>query len=235
MKLGEIVARIADMMARDDLAPQIRAEVLLALKRYERELWYFNETRGAAVELEAGRGWYDNAKVFSVGSGWDLGRWDITAWDSVAPTLIAVPLTSLLNVDYARLIPHAGGFDDAMRQIDYRTFERWQEGSPSAGQPQAFARYGGKIGIWPTPVGADVLYLSGAFKPLMPVADNDGSVFFREAQELIESCACANVYEKFLRDYDAAAAHRGREAIAIASLRAEAVHKKATGRLRVNC
>lgn len=213
MNLGQIVARCADMMARTDLGTQIREEVTLAVKRYERELWFFSETRGATITCVASQTWYDSASVPGVG---------------------AVALSRLLSIDYMRITSHLGGLDDEMRETPYALFEAWQEGSPSAGQPTNFTRYNAQIGVWPTPTGADVLYFSGKFKPVVPVNDADTSVFFTEAQELIESCAVANVYEKFLRDLEAAAPHRQREAIQIAALRGEGVNKMGTGRLRAN-
>lgn len=219
MTLAEIVARIADMLARTDLGTQIRQEVGLACQRYERELWYINEVRGAELQCAPGQVWYSTVNLTNA-----------NGYTSAA----SVSAQRILTIDYMRRVQSPSGLDEDMRPIDYATFERLQEGSNTEGQPTYYTRYAGQIGIWPTPGAADVMYFSGKFKPTVPSADSDTSAWFTEAQELIEASAAANVAGAFLRDFELEARFRQREALQIAALRSEGVRKGTTGRLRAH-
>lgn len=219
MTLGEIAARIENMIARPDLGTEIRQEIRLACKRYERELWYLNEVRGAVLQCAPSVVWYDVVDLTSANG--------YTAATNVSTQRI-------LTIDYMRRIQTVTGLDEPMTEIEYSRFERLQEGSNTDGAPTYFTRYAGQLGIWPAPPSAEQMYFSGKFKPTVPSADIEASVWFAEAQELIEAAATAAVHGNFTKDFEEEARCRQREIVQIAALRGEGARKGATGRLRAH-
>lgn len=203
-----------------DLETQIKAEIGEAIRHYNRKPWNFTELRGAELTTVASQKWYSTVDLANAGG------------DQSVAGRTSVDVNQLLSVDYMR--EDASGLTDKMRAISYEHFERLQEGSSPGGFPEAYALYGGQIGIYPTPGGAYSIYISGHFKPVVPTADGDGSVWFDDAAELIKAAACKRVALKYLRDPERAAEYAAIEQEAERQAHSEHIRKTSTRRIKVH-
>ena len=121
---------------------------------------------------------------------------------------------------------------DDLKQVHYSDFERFFDTTGSAGRTAYFTLYAGQIGIWPVPAGVETFTLSVVCKPVVPSSATDTSVWFDQAQELIENAAASAICRKFLSDGERAQAFKVFEDAAWDELLAESNKKAATGRIR---
>jgi hypothetical protein len=213
--LLDVRNRIADQLSRSDLSTQIDREIQLAIVRYNRRVSWLHEVRGATLTTVAGQRFY-TAVDLSAGAG----------VQSVA-TRTSVSVQDIQKIEYMRQPD-----DEPLYQIRYSEFEERYDVTGSSGDPEYFALYAGQIGLWPTPSGVDTLTLSVVVKPIVPSAATDESVWFDQAQELIENAAASAICRKFLQDGERAQAFQVYETAAWEELVREGNQKMATGRLR---
>lgn len=215
--LASVALTVAKMVGRADatgatildLEDEIKDEIINAIKFYNRKPLHLLETRAGTLTTVAAQTWYTEVD-----------------------TTTTISVNSILDIHYMRENPGASGLNEPMREIAYNRFEQLQEGSTSSGQPEYFTRYAGSIGIWPTPGAVHTLYWSGLVKPIVPSADSDESVWFDEANELIECAAARRVCSKWLRDPERAAIYTAEEQNIYRQLRGEYVSKSTTGRIK---
>lgn len=207
--------RIEDQLSRSDLSTQIDREIQLAITRYNRRVSWLTEVRGATLTTVIGQRFYGTLDL-SAGAG----PQDVTG-------RTAVSVQDVQKVEYMR-----DADDDPIEQIDYREFERRFDVSGTTGGAEYFTLYAGQIGLWPTPDAVETLTLSVVVKPQIPTLSTDKSVWFDQAQELIENAAAAAICRKFLQDGDRAQAFQVYETAAWEELVREGNQKMATGRLR---
>lgn len=207
--------RIADQLSRSDLSSQIDREIQLAIARYNRRVSWLHEVRGATLTTVAGQRFYTAI--------------DLTAGAGVQDVAgrSAVSVQDVQKIEYMR-----ASDDEPLCQIGYREFEERYDVTGSVGGPEYFALYAGQIGLWPAPDAVEVLTLSVVVKPVIPTAATDESVWFDQAQELIENAAASAICRKFLSDGERAQAFQVYEAAAWDELVREGNQKMATGRLR---
>ena len=207
--------RVADQLARSDLSAQIDREIQLAIARYNRRVTWLHEVRAVTLTSVAAQAWYSSVNV-STGAGPQavVGR-------------TAVDVSDIQSVRYMR----TADYDD-LKQVHYSDFERFFDTTGSAGRTSYFTLYAGQIGIWPVPSGAEVFTLSVVCKPVIPASATDTSVWFDQAQELIENAAASAICRKFLSDGERAQAFKVFEDAAWDELLAESNKKAATGRIR---
>mgnify|MGYP006935322130 CR=1 FL=1 len=205
-----------------DLEAEIKEEIAEAIKFYNRRPNHLTEFRGFEVTTASSTTWYSTI---------DLTNGDGDQ-DSTGRT--AVNANTILTIDYARENPGGSGNNEPLSKVSYQSFEGFFEGATSSGSPTYFTYYAGQIGVWPTPDGAYTLYFSGDVKPVVPTADSDTSVWFDEAEELIEAAACKRVCLKYLRDSERAMTFVAAEKDAEASFHSEYVRKSTSGKVRVH-
>lgn len=213
--LLDVRDRIADQLSRSDLSTQIDREIQLAITRYNRRVSWLHEVRGATLVTVAGQRFYTSVDL-SAGAG---------VQDVAGRT--AVSVQDIQKIEYMR-----ASDDDPLYQVAYSDFEERFDVTGSSGEPEYFALYAGQIGLWPTPSGVDTLTLSVVVKPVVPTDAADTSVWFDQAQELIENAAASAICRKFLQDGERAQAFQVYEAAAWEELVREGNQKMATGRLR---
>lgn len=207
--------RVADQLARSDLSAQIDREIQLAITRYNRRVTWLHEVRAVTLTSVAAQAWYSTVDV-STGAG---------PQDVAGRT--AVDVSDIQSVRYMR----TADYDD-LKQVRYSYFERFFDTTGSAGRTAYFTLYAGQIGIWPVPAGVETFTMSVVCKPVVPSSAADTSVWFDQAQELIENAAASAICRKFLSDGERAQAFKVFEDAAWDELLAESNKKAATGRIR---
>lgn len=207
--------RVADQLARSDLSAQIDREIQLAIARYNRRVTWLHEVRAVTLTSVAAQAWYSTVNV-STGAG---------PQDVAGRT--AVPVSDIQAVRYMR----TADYDD-LKQVRYSDFERFFDTTGSAGRTSYFTLYAGQIGLWPVPAGVETFTMSVVCKPVVPSSAADTSVWFNQAQELIENAAASAICRKFLSDGERAQAFKVFEDAAWDELLAESNKKAATGRIR---
>ena len=207
--------RVADQLSRSDLSAQIDREIQLAIIRYNRRVSWLHEVRAVTLTSVAAQAWYSSVDL-STGAG---------PQDVAGRT--AVDVSDIQAVRYMR----TADFDD-LKQVHYSDFERFFDTTGSAGRSTYFTLYAGQIGLWPVPAGVETFTLSVVCKPVVPSSATDESVWFDQAQELIENAAASAICRKFLSDGERAQAFKVFEDAAWDELLAESNKKAATGRIR---
>ena len=211
----DVRTRVADQLARSDLNTQIDREIQLAMARYNRRVSWLHEVREVSLTSVAAQAWYSSVDV-STGTG---------PQDTTGRT--AVDVTDIQKIDYMR----DPNYDD-LRQVHYSDFEGFFDTTGAAGRPTYFTLYAGQIGIWPVPDGVTIYTLSAVVKPVIPSLATDESIWFDQAQELIENAAAAAICRKFIQDGERAQAFQVYETEAWNDLVREGNQKMATGKLR---
>ena len=209
--------RVADQLARSDLSAQIDREIQLAIARYNRRVTWLHEVRAVTLTSVAAQAWYSSVDV-STGAGPQavVGR-------------TAVDVSDIQSVRYMR----TADYDD-LKQVHYSDFERFFDTTGSGGRTAYFTLYAGQIGLWPVPAGGGTFTLSVVCKPVVPSSATDTSVWFDQAQELIENAAAAAICRKFIQDGERAQAFQVYETAAWEDLVREGNQKMATGRLKAH-
>ena len=211
----DVRTRVADQLARSDLNTQIDREIQLAMARYNRRVSWLHEVREVSLTSVAAQAWYSSVDV-STGTG---------PQDTTGRT--AVDVTDIQKISYMR----DPDYDD-LRQVHYSDFEGFFDTTGAAGRPTYFTLYAGQIGIWPVPDGVTIYTLSAVVKPVIPSLAADESIWFDQAQELIENAAAAAICRKFIQDGERAQAFQVYETEAWNDLVREGNQKMATGKLR---
>lgn len=220
--LSSCATNVTNMIRRSDLVAEAKTEIGNAIRHYSRRATWVNERRGGTITTVASQTWYttiDNtagAGIESSPSGTTP-----TATDS---------LTDLIRITYAKL--EQGTVDWPLDVVDYRYFETLTEGSSTESTPRFITHYVGQIGLWPTPGAAYTVYLSGFYKPTVPSADSNESVWLTQYQELIESSAARRLAMKWLQDAEMAQMHSMVEQEQERLLIAEGAARRTTGTLR---
>ena len=215
VNLGDVKFWVEDQIAREDLATQVKQEIGLAVRRYSRKLTYLTEVRAGALDTVASTTWYSTVDL-SAGASYS----DLTSRTSVS-------VKDIVKIEYMRR-PNG----DRMVPVSMADFERYSEGTPTTGTPWAYVISAGQIGIWPPASGVEELYFSAYVKPLVPSDIADMSVFFDEAQELIETSVAARMCRKYTHNLEKAQSFEALEALHYSDLLAENRTKMGSGRIR---
>lgn len=226
--LADIALTVATQLGRvnetataiTDLESEIKTEIQNSIRFYNRKPIHLTEVRGGELVTVAGTTWYSTVDL-TTGDG-----------DQSIAGRSAVDVNSIIDIHYMRENPGASGLNEPLSRVPYQHFERMFEGSTPQGQPEFFTLYAGQIGIWPTPAAAHTIYWSGIVKPVVPALNADTSIWFDQANELIEASAARRVCSKYLRDNERAQMYAAEEAAAYNVLQHEHTSKVSTGRLR---
>jgi len=205
-----------------DLEDEIKEQIAETIRFYNRQSYHLTEFRGAELTTVSGTTWYSSIDLTS-GDG-----------DQASAGRTTVDVGQVVTLNYMRENPGSSGFNDTMDRLSYLDFERMFEGSTPNGTPSYYTVYAGQIGIWPTPDAAYTLYFSAHIKPVVPTADDDTSVWFDEANEMIEAGALKRVCLKYLRDTQRAAEFAAIEDTAQRGLEREYTMKTSSRKLRAN-
>lgn len=204
---ADIRASVADMLARSDLASQIDSEIARAVEHYNRQGGHvFTEEHGGTITTAANVAWYDQVDF---------------------PVYGPVGVAALHRIDHARA---SQGWP--LDQVSIAAFEDQRGSTSVTGTPSHFTRYGGRIGFWPTPAGAETITLAARFQANVPDSDDDTSIWFMQAREAIESRVAAAVALKYLADPERAQMFTVAREAADRALAIETAAQTTTGRIR---
>lgn len=217
--LADIASNVADQLARDDLDTQIKAQIPLVVRRYNREATFLHEVHDAQFNTAAGFIWYTSFNLAN-----SDGFADYSAGDT------ALSAERLISVRYARVVENS--LDDQLYQLDIKRFLYWHENSVQGGEITHYCLWAGQLGLWPTPNSVLQVKLTGVFQPTVPTADADTSIWFDQYQELIEAGVRRRINQHYLKDYEAAQADEREEGLQLGTLRAETARRVGTGRVR---
>jgi hypothetical protein len=209
--------RVADQLARSDLSTQIDREIQLAIIRYNKRVSWLHEVRSFTLTSGVGQAWYSSVDL-STGTG----PQDVTG-------RTAVDVSDIQTIHYVR----DADFDD-LRHMAYMDFEKLFDTVSGGSSATYYTLYAGQIGLWPEPSAVETFQISALVKPVVPASAADESVWFDQAQELIENAAASAICRKFIQDGERAAAFKAFEDLAWEDLVAEGNKKMSTGRLRVH-
>ncbi len=215
--LLDVRNRVADQLARSDLNTQIDREIQLAIARYNRRATWLHEVRSFTLTSVIGQAWYASVDL-STGTG----PQDVTG-------RTAVDVADIQAIHYIR----DADYED-LRAMAYADFEKLFDTVSGGSRATYYSLYAGQIGLWPEPSVVENFAISAMVKPVVPSSASDTSVWFDQAQELIENAAASAICRKFIQDGERAAAFQAFEALAWEDLVAEGNKKMATGRLRVH-
>lgn len=216
--LADLASTVGDMLARTDLATQIKREIGHAVERYNRKTSHLTETRDVELTTAIGVNWYGTVSLSN-------------AVSEAGETTASLPVSRITGVQYARRAS-GGSFRERLRQLHYSDFENLLEGPDAGGDPLSFTLHAAQIGLWPSPSEVQVISFSAHVKPNVPSADSDTSAWFDAAREMIECSAAAAVLAKYLQDEQRATIYASMEAARWNEFHEETVKKAATGRLR---
>ena len=226
--LNDIALVVANQLSRTnaegntitDLETEIKQEIRNTIRFYNRKPMHLTEFRSGEIVTVSGQTFY-NTTTITTGAG-----------DQPLNGRITIDTTDIIAIHYMRENPGQTGLNEPLSEVSYAHFERLFEGAVPSGQPEYFTRYAGEIGIWPTPSGVNNIYWSGIVRPTVPQADDDTSIWFDQANEMIEAGAARRVCSKFLRDEERANFFGQIELLQLQNLEAEHVQKSSTHRLR---
>jgi hypothetical protein len=203
---GTMQARIADELARADLADQIRREILSAIAHFQRESFYFTEARSLAFSTAAGREFYGGDDEDDI------------------PSLPAIDTVTLLD----------GTRRKALVRRSYDALEALSAESGARGEPEYFAYYGRQIRLYPVPDAAYALLVSADQRAPAPSAATDTNAWMTEAEELIRCRAKWGLAVNVIRDPELRDEMAFSVREAHSALRAETRRRSSSGRLRVD-
>lgn len=217
--LGEVVARVADMLARTDLNTQIKAEVQQTIKHYECKPWAFTEHLDATLTTVAGDAYYETV--------------DATAGEGLVTFSAAVAVERIVSIADVVIDRGPDQHNAPLAQWRFTDIKSAVESTSSQGEPYHWARYAGRLILYPVPDAVYTIRLSGVFMPPIPAEDSDTSVWFDRAQELIEMGALLRVASKYrVLDDGETVKFAGLVQSAEAALRGESNMQRRTGRIK---
>lgn len=171
---GAMQDRIADEVTRSDLTSQIQKSIQTAIKRYEREEFYFNVTTGTFSTV-AGQEYYG------------------TAANSDIPN-IARLISATIDID---------GSESLLEIIGYEEIERLSDGSSRA-DPDNIAYYTQRVRLYPIPNAIRIVTLTYIDRFAELSASGDTNAWMTDGEELIRTCAKADLFNHVIRSYDEA-------------------------------
>jgi hypothetical protein len=204
--LAVMKGRIADELARSDLASQIASAIGDSIGIYQPERFWFSESRSVGTFTTV------------------AGQQDYTAADAAA-------LGNLLAVDY--LTVTVGGVTLRLAQreqpvvIEAATFSGTQQGDP-----YEYDWYDDTLRFFPIPAAAYAIRVAGLFKIAAPASDSEGNnPWMTDAERLIRSRAKYELALHVLKDPDLASAMAAESTDALSVLKGRTNRLTGTARI----
>ena len=202
--LADIVARIADDLARSDLDMQIAVAVNRAITHYAGKTFWFNEGSGTFTTVAA-------TQTYTTSS--------------------TSPLPSYIKeINQLRLNNGSGSLLTLTRRSLKWLLETNVSGTTTQGEPTDYCWYDDTLYLYPTPddAYAVTVYYTKGYATLTLADSND---FTTAAEDLIEARATWWVAARLLKDYERAQFSKVEEMEALASLIERSERLIATGQL----
>lgn len=205
--LGDMKARIADEIFRDDLGTAIGREIASAISFYQSKRNYFQERYDFTFNTVVGQAFYGA---------------------ETAPELV-----NLISIDFVHATQN--GSVTRLKYVSPAELDALAY-PPSSGIPFAYTYYAAQLRIYPTPQEVLPIRVAGVIPTGMPQADDTpNSPWMNDAEELIRSRAKRNLYLHSLGDQQMAAAMKVAEDEAFLSLKGETASRAQIHAFRPDC
>lgn len=194
---GAMQDRIADELARSDLTSQIQKAIISSINYYQRERFYFNESRAITLSTSNGQEFYgsaDNANIPGLSQIDDL----------------------LITVNSTR-------YPLTRRSWEYLEFV--SATTSDEGAPQDYGYYAQQIRLYPIPDTAYTILISGLPRMTTLSSTSDTNAWMTDGEYLIRSRAEWDLYSSVALDAAQAASCKQRELEALQSLRRDNVQR----------
>ena len=209
---GAMKTRIADEIARDDLASQTALAIASAVQELEGERFAWNEKRYLLATV-IGQEFYDlSATTMTNIDGSALGTSE-----------------TLLEVDSIILT-----YNNAPYTLTARThpwMDRWG-GTTLRGMPVDYGMFGDQIRLYPIPDRVYTLTLSGLARLPALSVDADTNGWMTHGEAVIRHTAKGLLYRDVIRDAEGAQLAAAAAASAVAAAKRKMAAKAMTGRIR---
>lgn len=209
--LGALKSRIADDIARSDLATQIGEAITDAITYYSEARFFFNETRSSTFATVA------DQSTYSVVDDADIPLW--------------------LDLEEVWLTDSSGEAYN-LRRVDWAGIEGILDNSAASGRPYSYAYGESSFRLYPIPDAVYTVRPIGVIEKAAPAGDDEtGNVWMTKAFELIRCRAKWYLYGHVIRDYQHAQAMGGVDGdggatgAAMGSLRSATAKRVASGRI----
>jgi len=204
--LAIMKARIASELRRTDLTTQIAAAISTAIKAYEHERWFFNETRENTFDTIALRPNYGAAQAAFIG-------------------LIS-------KVDYAFIVIGDQPFELLPETMKY--VEDSGTTPQFLGQPGWYAWYDEQFWLYPVPNEAWTVRIGAVLEQAEPATDGEtGNPWMTTAERLIRSRAKYEIFTHVLRNVEEAQVMTANVNEALEQLNVRTTRKTKTGGGRI--
>lgn len=215
---GSMQARIADELARSDLTSQIKLAILSAITNYQRERFYFNESRSLTFSTVDSQEFYTSSDLASIPNLIDI--------DEIIFTQNSTNRYPLLRA--------------TMEQLD------WWSINPTSttSLPTNFCYYAQQIRLYPIPNGVYTVRIESTVRltPDPLSLDADTNAWMTDGEEMIRQRAKADINCNVIRDPDCLSEARGfaqmsqsylssLEKSAYLALRGETTQRTSSGRI----
>lgn len=191
--LGEMKARIADEIFRDDLGTAIAREIASAIKFYQAKRFYFQERDSFSFDTVPGQEFYGIAD--------------------------APELANLLRIDFVNITQN--GWVQELKYAPPGLLDRLSY-PPSSGHPYNYAYYSSQLRLYPAPTSVIPVRVAGVIPVPAPATDDEeGNPWMFDAEELIRSRAKRNLYLGSLGDQPMGAVMKAIEDEALDALQRE--------------
>lgn len=198
--------RIAtELQAHPLTATQINSAIGSAIKHYEREPFWFNQTVGTFSTVV-------DQELYTVS--------DLSAIPDIV-RIDSMQVTSGVSTK-ARL-----------RGVDNRHIDDMQDGTVT-GEPELYSRYADKIRLYPIPSAVQTITLSYVYKLTALSADSDTNAWTDECEEMIRHASKRIIAADVLMNDDIAKRCAELEQVAYNRIRIEHRHRQPQPDLRVN-
>lgn len=200
----DLRTNIANDLTRTDLDAQTKSAVTDAIRFYEADRFWFNQTRSLTFPTVASRNAYT-----------------------------AADFAQLPNViEFDRLFIQDGTTLYGLTKQEYDRFE-WFLGFNSAnGRPTDYCYIDGQLLLWPTPAAVYTMRPHMHYRLPMLSADTDSTAWCNEAENLIRAHAKMILYANVIEDDTGAARMQAQIPALKAKLDEETTSRLSTGRIR---
>lgn len=203
--LTTLKADIASDFKRSDLTTDIAAAISRAIRHYQAEHFYFNETRDKTFNCVVDQIWYGGDDDADIPLFTDIDTMHIT-----------------INTNRYRL-----------RHFAIEDFEILTDGNATSGQPYAYTYYNQEIGLFVPPNDTYEVRIIGGFKAPEPATDGEANnVWMTEAYNLIRDRARADVAARKVRNMEMAQIAKLGEQEELDRIRKETARRVKTNRVK---
>ena len=201
--LGTMMDRIADEINRSDLTSQIQKAIKTAIKTYDKDRFWFNESRSFTFSTVAGQEFYTSSDNTNI------------------PNLLAIDTIQVAITSTDKYL---------LQRVPYEQIEAISSNTTvDQGQPTWFAYYGKQLRLYPIPDAVYTVRVSAVWALDDLSATSDTNAWMTDGETLIRSRAKRELYTHVIRDTDGAAAMAQAEITELKDLRSASSMRGATG------